>query len=460
MADEPFLTVGKTAIDAAITAIDRDRQAMDDAAKGVANYQAGLADLAARWSANDIGLVRAAKGLQDWLASLAGSVVSEAVGELETEVRDWLTALVPNSFDLKYDWNTALNAFPAGDPIFSMDRDALNGYPAINDLVLASHVKVTLHPDGSVDRQASMEGKVRAFRIHLIGDAFDLITLHFKGAHFTLDQSGHSQFKADLDHVDIGSLLEFLQALRPFLHIGPVIVTPIPFPPGVQVHFDTGADEIPLGPITFKNVHIYIDGLLPFDDRPAQFRAALASAEKPFEIYYPPYGGGGFVALLAGVHGVLGFEVSLEFSATIALNYSGFSGEGRISAGIYLMQSGEGRILEGFVQALGEGHIACFGIAVNVEIRVRQEGDSSEMKGSATYAFTFRVGFADVTYSMTATHSVQGGGGGGGGGAPMLLTDNLALKGPSGHAADQFTVRRLVKPKNTHWNEYRKRLDL
>ena len=59
--------------------------------------------------------------------------------------------------------------------------------------------------------------------------------------------------------------------------------------------------------------------------------------------------------------------------------------------------------LEGFVHAVGEGHIACFGISVNFEVKVVHE-DSGTVTGSATYRFSFRVGFVKVGYGVTATY--------------------------------------------------------
>ena len=136
---------------------------------------------------------------------------------------------------------------------------------------------------------------------------------------------------------------------------------------------------------------------------------AVASRDAPCGlIVAPAYYGAGFISLTTTAGSVVAFEVQLEFGAARALQFGPLTGHASVSAGIYLMHAttpeGGKTQLEGFVHAIGEGHIACFGISVNFEVKVVHE-DSGTVTGAATYRFSFRVGFVKVGYGVTATYA-------------------------------------------------------
>src|SRR5690606_861057 len=111
------------------------------------------------------------------------------------------------------------------------------------------------------------------------------------------------------------------------------------FPPEAVAGYRYAAPMIPVGTLFFLNIAIDVSMHLPFDNRQAYFRFAFASRELPFLISAPPYGGGGFLALLTNAKGIIGFEVQFEFGAVVPIKFGPLSAQGRVTAGIYLMSA-------------------------------------------------------------------------------------------------------------------------
>lgn len=178
-------------------------------------------------------------------------------------------------------------------------------------------------------------------------------------------------------------------------------------PPEFVVGYGFNEPFLPMGPILLQNIGFTISAVLPFDDRQAEFRFTFATATKPFLVSMPPYGGGGFVGIRANARGVIALEIQMEFGAVVPIRFGPLSGSGRVTAGIYMLSYSDGdRRLEGFLHAVGEGHIACFGLAFLLEVRTVQVNNS--MEGTATFAFTFSVGMFSVSYSVTVHTSQKG----------------------------------------------------
>ena len=246
-----------------------------------------------------------------------------------------------------------------------------------------------------------------------MGNSLDLITIGFTGARFERDSKGNSSYEAKIGKVEIGKQLEFIQKLQDYL--GPKgngpYVTLQHSPPSIEAGYRFATSIIQLGSLTFQNIAISVSMLLPFDQRPALFQFAFASRENPFLISNFPYGGGGFVRLIANAKGLVGLELSFEFGAVAAIEYGPMSGHGRITAGIGFMtlktEKETLQYLEGFVKAIGTGQIACFGMCINMEICVRQD-NGGDMVGSSTYSFTFSLGLFDYGYTVKATQRISG----------------------------------------------------
>ncbi|HTQ37558.1 MAG TPA: hypothetical protein VMJ32_00930 [Pirellulales bacterium] len=431
-----------------------------------------VSSLVSKWTAGEPGLVKAARILSRLMQQLLHGQLGALVdfSALRAVLEAELLQLVPTKFSQSYDWDTTLGDFPESDPIFLMDHsdeamdirktktnDLVNPFgitpehAKYNDLLLIARVEVDLKAG---TREAKAAGLVAPFKIHLLGDAFDLITVGFKGAEFQTSTNGGSTFNVQIGDIAIGKELEFIDALRSYFNPGGngLYVTLSPFPPAVEVGYRYSQDVISLGAMSFLNIGMSVSMLLPFDGSQALFRFSFASRDKPFLISFFPYGGGGFVGLIANAKGIVGFEISFEFGAVVAIAIGPLSAHGSVTAGIYLCSYDDAWILEGFVRAMGQGHIACFGVAVNMEIRIRQENGGA-MAGSATFEFSFSIGFLSAKFSITASKRIEGKGS-----APM---QHVAFYrgGNLPHEEKPQTIVNTPR-KQTDWRGYRRHLAL
>lgn len=406
---------GLGSLERASSLLEQDQQLLVqlEAASHATPVDAGalLATVAAasrQWDGGEPGLVAAARILQRLLESLLKGQFGAFfdLSGLRRKLEEEIAGLLPTRVRQKYTWSTRLDDFPANDPVFQIDRGARTDLS--EDLTLEASIEVDLVKNV---RRLHARGRMRPFKIRLLGDRLDLVTISFGGASFEAGTGIAPTYDASITGVEIGAMLEFIKGFQPFFSPapgnGPYVALQL-IPPELQAGYRYATPMITVGALSLLNVGIAVSMHLPFDNRPAYFKFSFASRELPFLICAPPYGGGGFVGLLATAKGIIGFEIQFEFGAIVALKFGPMSGVGRVMAGVYLLSNGDQQVLEGFVTAAGEGNIACFGIAVNICVRVRQESGGA-MVGSSTYSFSFKVGFASISRSFTAQYSVQGG---------------------------------------------------
>jgi hypothetical protein len=428
-----------------------------------------------RWQSQGIGLVLATQNLSDLFSRVTAGHFDAIFNfdAIEGLLRYTIAQIVPVQVTLTYDFGSALGDFPPDDPIFAMDREAIavssDGGGQANDLTLSALIDIDLIRK---TRTTYATGKTRPFKIRLLGDRFDLLTIYFSGAHFEVKPGQQTQFRADVSHIRIGDTLSFISSFSSLFGSsndnGPYI-KPYFSPPGIEVGYRFHRDLIEIGELELIDFGIEVSALLPFDDRAAEFRFALASRDRPFLIAAPPYGGGGFVALTATGQGFVSFELLMEFGAVMAIDFGPLSASGSVTAGIYML-SGDGgnRVLQGFVHAIGEGNIACFGLTVNIEVETHEDG--SRMGGSSTYEFTYKVGFAKISYGFEAAYGYQGGGGSSSSARlafrPSLQRedapcDPATLPHPTCVVPDDgktVPIRRNMPKKSIEWNQYREML--
>jgi len=484
--------LGAPTIDAlkkAEDAITKDRDLLSDIAKAL-NTTGGtvpwapLNALRNQWRTEGLGLVRAAELLAELVSALGRGQISALISfdGVERLLRDKLLELLPVRVRVQYDFDTELSPFPSSDPVFAMDpsvpAEPLGSDPAPpeNDLVLKSRVEINLLTG---KRSVTASGRLKPFKVHLLGGAFDLLSIQFKGARFDLDAQGRTELKADIHGVQYGALLSFIEPLQKLMSPeegNGFYLAPSYAPIGIEAGYRYASPLIMVGSLQLINLAISAAVLLPFSEGQALFKFAFASREKPFLIAQPPYGGGGFVGLTADARGIVAFEIQFEFGAVTAIKFGPLNASGRVTAGIYLLsQANGGRRIEGFVHAVGEGHVACFGVCVNIEVRVVQT--ESDMYGTSTVSFSFKVGFAEFRYSATAQYKVKGGSGGG------ARRDQSASAGLAAHDVTRYAldavaqapdaslterldrsaapfIRRDVRDKHRAWRDYRKHLAL
>jgi hypothetical protein len=353
----------------------------------LAGFIATLANLADAILKGDLGAI----------ANL--NVFKAALSRLEAAIRDAVRDVLPTKVHLSYDWQTSLGAFPKdGAPIFSMVKSAPD------DLTLSVDIIVDILAN---TRSALVKGTMKPFRIDLLG-SLPIAGIVFAGATFESKNGGDPRFAAQVDTVELKELIQFLKPLQSWMSPegGGFYMRPVFHPLGIEAGYRFDADVIPLGAILFVNVSLGVSARLPFTGEPALFTFDFASIERPFMIVAPPYGGGGSLGITANADRIVGFRLYLLFGAIVPIKFGPLSAQGRVSAGMYIIKTEESRTIGALVEAIGEGHIACFGIAVCLRVGLEQR-DDGQMHGFAEFSFSIKYGFVKLTFRFMATYTAR-----------------------------------------------------
>lgn len=413
-------------------------------------------DLVNRWRSQQPGLVSAVQTIAGIFAAVSkgqlGAIFNLAAARRAIE--DVVRRLIPSKIKLNYVWDTELSSFPSSNPIFVMPGTALRSERDYKDLKIETLIDVDLLEPSK--RKVQVKGRIQPFNIKLLGESPWLVTIQFTDTYFTIEPGSDPHFNTRVAGAELGDALQFLSAISSYFGGGGDdgfhVMLSIN-PPGVKAGYYFHAPSIDLVGVEFLNVALEASVLLPFTDQQALFRFAFASRERPFLMVVAPcYAGGGFVSLMANARGIVAFEIQLEFGAAVAIDFGPLHGQGWVSSGIYLFaQQDGGRLLEGFVHAVGEGQIACFGMAVNIEVKIISDG--TNMSGSSTYKVSFRVGFVTVSYSFKAAYKIVGGG-------QKAQRVNVSLRGDIGRSQfppSNCAVKINAPDKMSDWSGYRKK---
>ncbi|MCC8944248.1 hypothetical protein H8A97_03800 [Bradyrhizobium sp. Arg62] len=257
------------------------------------------------------------------------------------------------------------------------------------------------------------KAELSAFDINL----FEVVTLMFDGAKFNNDSTKGSDFALTYNDFKIGKKAEFIEPLQKFLNpqgSGPY-VKPNFRPIGIEAGYKLDLGIISIGNVSFSNVSLNAACRLPFENRQAVFTVSIGRRDSPFIISAAPYGGGGFLGLLANSKRMIGFEASFEYGGAGAFKFGPLEGQGRITMGIYInhvespdKDGPQGTTVEGFFFAGGSAHIACFSMSTSLSVRISQQPGGS-MQGSAQYTFSFSIGVKDIEFKVRVAKSEKKG---------------------------------------------------
>lgn len=359
---------------------------------------------------------------------------------LRRAVQDALLAFVPNEIAFDYGWSTTLEPFPSeSTKMFWIEEELFrpppvpeslvagyidkknkapeNGEKSKHDLVIVSKAGIRIKSlEEPPEPYFQVESEIFSPSINLFGASFDIVTIRLEHIRFKGDEHG-----TDLDvkvrsstakgsaGVEFGQVVEYISDLA---SIFPSFVPPwldILFdPPGVIAKFGFPAFSVSIGNMSILNLAIGVQVEVPFDNRAITGRFMVSERDRPFLISFAPYGGGGYFALKTQATSIVGFEMQLEFGAVVGVNFGPLHGFGLVAAGIYIeKEQGKDIIIAGFVRAIGEATLGCFAIGLHIEVRVTQEG--SNVTGSATFSYSFKVAFAKFRFSFTANYAFAGG---------------------------------------------------
>lgn len=153
---------------------------------------------------------------------------------------------------------------------------------------------------------------------------------------------------------------------------------------GVKATFDIPVPDVTAGGfqltgLTFRGV---ID--VPFDERPVTIGLAFASHEDPFNVSILALGGGGYVDIVIDRTGLRRLEISLEFGASLEIDFFVATGEVHAMGGIRVVEE-DGPSLSGFLRLGGMVEVlGLVSVSVELVVTLTYESETNALVGRAT----------------------------------------------------------------------------
>lgn len=461
-------------LQAELVRVDAENALLSDIAMGTTDSTvlAAGSNLARRWRAPAKPAILALAQqtvtattnlLQGNLAAIVIQQIQSQLRVLEQRLREVIAQFVPVGVKLDYSFQSPLKAFPSRNPIFMMT----NG-PGPNDLVIKSEIDIDFLTG---KRVARVTGTLDEFTIKLLG-SIPIADIHFGKATFTIEPGQSPKFAVAIKKVQLNKNLEFIKPVQAWLSPGGdglYLETIYGKHVGIEVGYRFSTGVISIGNVQFIDISFGVAARLYLDGAEAEFVAGVGTPSRPFAIACAPYGGVGFVTLVANARGIKSLELSFQMGAVTAIRFGPLNGYGRVTTGFGIAVNGQDRRIYAIVEAMGEGSVAFFSISIALRVVLVQEviDGVSSMYGTARYSYKFKLGFIRYRYGVTARYTVKGKKSAGSERSPRqptfaalaagidsaLLTVTARRQGPN--PEPEYAVRNTVPLKSRQWNRYR-----
>ena len=209
-------------------------------------------------------------------------------------------------------------------------------------------------------------------------------------------------------------------------------------PQGIDAGFSLALPNIAVGMFSLSNLSLGAGFTVPFIGQPLSVRFNFCTREQPFNLTVSLFGGGGFFGITIDPHGVQILEASLEFGASISVDFGVASGGVYVMAGIYFRMEQDAASLTGYFR-LG-GHVDVLGIvtaSLELYLELKYEFETGKCVGRAKLTIEIEVFIFSGSVTITCQRKFAGSNGDPTfrqlmGVRPALpLADELALIGDS-----------------------------
>lgn len=358
--------------------------------------------------------VREATALAEEVGSLL-TFVGEAVqggnlGALLDEqklIDEALQAIgVPSKLRVSYDWDTDVEEYPrGGGAIFRPVRKQGRGPGGAPRLSIHATTLVDLRKGGTP--QTLVEGVVDPFDLHLFGTSPFLI-VKLDSVKFTAGSGSPLKLDVKVKEVKFGHALKFVDDLAKFLAADTgFYIQPTFQPSGLEIGYRFNKDILQLAAVTLQNVSLSIAVLLPFDNKPARFKIAVGTRQKPVLASVGIYGGGFFVGMTLRTDAMEQLEAAMEYGLVTGVTFGGIiEGTAKVTAGVYI-SLGARDVIAGYFSASGVFTVASI-MHAGASLLVTLEKSGANMTGEAVYVFEFSIVFTDYRYEVHCTYLKEG----------------------------------------------------
>ena len=161
-----------------------------------------------------------------------------------------------------------------------------------------------------------------------------LLTLSFGILKFT-QRAGHAPTLAVTGvEAEFGGDLELLQILQKKVGLGAAGPTIDVSTDRIVARYALPVPDVAAGAFVMRNLAFSAAVMVPFRGEPVSVALGFASRAKPFNLSVLMFGGGGYVDVEFDHTGLRRMEISLQFGASVAVDFVVASGEAHVLGGI------------------------------------------------------------------------------------------------------------------------------
>ena len=217
--------------------------------------------------------------------------------------------------------------------------------------------------------------KVNDFKLVLPpgGSGDGLLTLEFEALRFTQREGQAPDLEIVGLQVGFGGALKLFQELQQELE--KVIDLPDNRPTvdvkptGLTAGYGISVPSVPTGAFLIRNIAMHVGVDVPFDGKPVSVSLSFATRHDPFNVSVLMFGGGGYIDLTLGPEGLTRLEASIDFGASLEIDFFIAKGEVHALAGVRFTQSGGTIAIDGFIRIGGSVEVLGL-VSVSIELVV------------------------------------------------------------------------------------------
>lgn len=246
------------------------------------------------------------------------------------------------------------------------------------------------------------------FQIKLIGGDDPPFTIDFERLQFIVRAGSKPDVDVVLNEIRFGGPLSFIERIKSLIPLDGFSDPPAVdiSAQGLDATFSLPLPNIAVGVFSLENMSISAGFRIPFLGDAITVRFGFCSRENPFRLTVSMLGGGGFVGLelAPGSNGLRLLEVSLEFGASLSVDFGVASGGVSIMAGVYFAIEQQDVFLSGYVRIRGE--VCVLGL-IGASIELAMELSYRKSEGKAVGKASLKIEITIFAFSIGVTLEVE-----------------------------------------------------
>jgi hypothetical protein len=328
-------------------------------------------------------------------------VVMDVLGGAE-QLLELLEMLTGEELVVRFDWNPEIKSwgFTPNKPLFRANDP--------HGFLIA--VEARVKKAGGSAPKIQVVCSLKHFDLVLINPAA-FIELNFEKIEFKVDAAAKMNVDVLLSDIKFVGPLSFVETLKDLIPLDGFSDPPYLdiTPQGIDAGFSLALPNIAVGIFSLTNLSLGAGFTVPFIGQPLSVRFNFCTREQPFNLTVSMFGGGGFFGITIDPHGVQILEASLEFGASISVDFGVASGGVSVMAGIYFRMEQDAASLTGYFRLAGHVEVLCIvSASLELYLELRYEFESGKCVGKAKLTIEISVFIFSGSVTITCERKFAG----------------------------------------------------